>query len=55
MVITLRMAFTQNDKKNPPYIECNRPLIVVLTFTFKKVGQRPLLLNITLYKSRKIP
>lgn len=39
------MKFTQNDNKftddnDKPYIECNRPLIVVLTFTFKRVGQR---------------
>lgn len=39
------MKFTQNDNKftddnDKPYIECNRPFIVVLTFTFKKVGQR---------------
>lgn len=41
-----RMAFTQNEKKPTddnakPSIVCYRSSIVVLLFTFKKLGQLP--------------
>lgn len=43
MAYTSRITFTQNEKKitdnAKPSIVCYRFLIVVLLFTFKKIGQ----------------